>query len=127
MIVLAKMVTVDEDALICDFAETYHIYDFRSLPCTLAAVLACGLRENSRIKLKLSGQRVSTDTLINAVAADALNLLVWSKTEDAKRKRNRPKSIVQILTEEPGEIMTFDSAAEFERRRAEIINGNRIR
>lgn len=121
------MVTLDEDALTCDFAETYRIYDFRSLPCRLAAVLACGLRDDSRIKLKMAGQRVSTNTLINAASVDALNWLVWSKTEDAKRKRNRPKSVLQMLLDEKSEIMTFNTADEFERRRAEIINGNRVR
>lgn len=38
------MVAVDEEALICDFAETYNILDWRELPCRTAAILASGLR-----------------------------------------------------------------------------------
>jgi len=46
------MIKLDENALICDFAETYHIYDYRQLPPTRVAVFACGLRDDSRIKMK---------------------------------------------------------------------------
>lgn len=52
---LAGMIALDEGALTCDMAETYHIYDMRALPVETLAVLACGLREDSRIKLKESG------------------------------------------------------------------------
>lgn len=48
--ILAGMVAEDEDALICDLAETYQIYDYRSLPLQKVAVFCAGLRENSRIK-----------------------------------------------------------------------------
>ena len=41
------MIATDEDALICDFAETYHIYDYRSLDVEYAATLAYGLRDDS--------------------------------------------------------------------------------
>lgn len=49
------MIATDENALICDLAETYNIYDYRSLPVKLAATYSAGLRENSRIKMKLRG------------------------------------------------------------------------
>ena len=49
------MIRFDEDALICDLAETYHIYDYRSLPVKLVATLSAGLRDDSRIKLKAAG------------------------------------------------------------------------
>ena len=52
---LAGMIALDEGALVCDMAETYHIYDMRALPVETLATLACGLREDSRIKLKMSG------------------------------------------------------------------------
>lgn len=116
------MIASDEDALICDFAETYHIYDFRQLPLEYAATLACGLRDDSRIKQKLSGQGVSTASLINAAAVDALNLLVWFKTKDSKRNRNRPKSLVTLFTQKEKEgIRSFESVEDFERTRQEIL------
>lgn len=49
------MMAADEDALACDFAETYGILDMRQLPAGKLATLAAGLRENSRIKLHLGG------------------------------------------------------------------------
>lgn len=42
------MAALDEDALICDFAETYHLR-FDELPKDYAAVLAAGLPYTSRI------------------------------------------------------------------------------
>lgn len=47
------MINTDEDALICDFAETYHIYDYRSLPLHMAGIFACGLRPDSRIGMAI--------------------------------------------------------------------------
>ena len=31
------MIKTDEDALICDLAETYQIYDYKSLPAYMVA------------------------------------------------------------------------------------------
>lgn len=46
------MVAEDEHALICDLAETYGIYDYHKLPARTVAILATGLREDSRIFMK---------------------------------------------------------------------------
>lgn len=54
LITLASMMNISEDALICDLAETYHIYDMRSLPLRTVATLSAGLREDSRIVLLAS-------------------------------------------------------------------------
>ncbi len=120
------MVAADEDALICDFAETYHIYQWRGLAVKYAAVLAFGLSDDSRIKMALTGRKVSLDRLLMASAVDALNLLVWSKTKDAQKHRNQPKSVFKMLTEEQDEsekLLSFDSAEEFERKRRELLKG----
>lgn len=122
--ILVGMIVTDEDALTCDFAETYHIHDYKRLPVDYAATLASGLRDNSRIKLKLSGARVSTEIQLQAAAVDALNFLVWAKTKNAKHGTNKPKSIYEALTSEPkqDEYIGFDSAAEFEKARAAILS-----
>lgn len=91
------MIATDEDALICDFAEYYHIYDYRALPAGYAATLACGLSSDSRIKRKLSGMDYSTTTLLMAAAIDRLSLLWWSKTKDGAKGKNRPKSLFESL------------------------------
>lgn len=53
--VLAAMMAKDRDALLCDLAETYHIYDFASVPVRTLAILAAGLREGSRIRTEMAG------------------------------------------------------------------------
>lgn len=111
------MVRTDEDALLCDFAETYHILDFRALPLRLAATLAAGLREESRIKMKLAGAQVPAGLLLQAHTLDTVRLLWWAKTEDAQKNKNRPKSIAKLLAgqEEEPVCETFRTPEEFHR------------
>lgn len=116
------MTAVDEDALICDFAEVYHIYDYRKLPLRYAAILACGLRDDSRIKMAVSGSVAPTNVLLQAITADALNLLVWFKTKDGQRNRNRPKSLFDLITNKTSDIEAFETPEEFEKRRMALIN-----
>ena len=95
------MVREDETALICDLAETYHILDWRALPLRTAAALSAGLREDSRIKMKIAGMKADQDTLLLAAAVDRLSLLMWAKTKDGQKGRNPPKSIFDELTRRP--------------------------
>ena len=85
---LAGIVPKYETELICDFAETYHILDWRTLPLTTAAALSVGLRDNSRVKMKLAGVEAGQDTLLLAAIVDRLSLLWWAKTKDAESGRN---------------------------------------
>lgn len=118
------MIATDEDALICDFAECYHIYDYRGLPVQYAAVLACGLRDDSRIKMAISSSVAKPDTLILAAILDRLSLLLWAKTEDGARGRNRPASLTEQLLgtgTRNDNVVSFASAEDFELARANII------
>lgn len=119
------MLREDESALICDLAETYGIFDYRTLSAGLLATLCCGLRENSRIKMKLLGMKVPMETILLASAVDKLSFLVWSKTKDAEAGRNRPDSIVGILTGHADErdILSFATAEEFETAKARAQGG----
>lgn len=111
------MVSEDESALRCDLAETYQIYDYEGLPVNMVALFACGLRDDSRIKMKLSGQRIPTNTALLALAVDALRDLVWSKTKDAEKGKNRPPSVYDALTnteeKEARDYIVFDSPESF--------------
>lgn len=126
------MIKIDENALICDLAETYHIYNYRQLPADLVAVFSVGLHENARIKMAMSGQRVPLETLLLASIADRVGILAWQNTEDGHKGRNAPKEFVSILTEEPKEReeSVFKSGEDFENARARILkdlevnNGN---
>ena len=96
------MIELDEDALICDFAETYHIYDYRSLPVKLAATLSAGLREDSRIKMAASGAPATQNTILLATIADRVEAFRYGFSEDASKGTNQPTSIVAALFgEEP--------------------------
>lgn len=89
------MIAVDEDAFICDMAETYHIYDYRGVPCKTLGTLAAGLRDDSRVKMKIGGVKASVDTLLLASVLDTVHLLLWMQTEDGTKGKNRPKSIAE--------------------------------
>lgn len=118
------MIKLDEEALICDLAETYQIYDYRQLPTTRAAVFAVGLKNESRIKMKLSGQRVPLDTLLLAGISDRLSILTWFQTEDGQKGRNRPAMLVDLLTsktKESKDVLVFNSGKDFEKARSILI------
>ena len=109
------MIALDEDALICDFAEVYHIYNYRSLPVEYAATLAKGLKYDSRIMMRISGLKIDLNTLFLAHIVDNTAINVYFKTKDAERNKNRPKSFVEILSgADKGEkAKGFDSGEDF--------------
>lgn len=120
------MIATDRDALLCDMAENYHIYDFRALPVLTLAALACGLGEDSRIRRLMSGTGIDRHTLLLATIADRLGWLVWANSEDGRENRNKPESIVNMLLggEDTNKAArTFASPEEFERERKRIIEG----
>lgn len=118
------MISVDENALICDFAETYRIYDYRQLPARRAAVYACGLRPNSRIIMKLSGTEVPLETLLLALIADAGKINVWLQTKDAIKGKNKPQSILEsILDMKKEKVSTCESPEAFIEWRAKMLGG----
>lgn len=122
--ILANMIKTDEDALICDLAETYQIYDYKSLPAYMVATFSVGLRENSRIKMKLSNQKVPFGELLLSMISDELTRLIWMKTENGAKGINPPKSIVSLILNN-GEENTvndgFQTVEEYEKARLEII------
>lgn len=115
------MMRADEDALRCDFAETYQIYNIEQLPLSVAAVFACGLRRDSRIMMKLSGGDVDSTTMLLATAVDYLSLLLWSKTKDGQKNRNRPKLLSTVFaTKKKVEVQGYRSAEDFEKKLKEF-------
>lgn len=120
------MIALDENALICDFAETYHIYDYRKLPVKMAAIFASGLKKDSRIYMKKNDMQYTTDTMLLASMADSMAFLAWSKTEAAKENTGRPKSILQQMLkkeEKQNDVMIFANGEEFKKARKELLKG----
>lgn len=106
------MIKLDEDALICDLAETYHIYDYRSLPVKLVATLSAGLRDNSRIKLKAIGSPVDLETIMLAAVADNLSMIRAGFSKDG---RSKPYLFTEAIQgEKKPKVKGFKNAADFE-------------
>lgn len=114
------MIGFDRDALICDLAETYRIYDYRSLPVRLVATLSSGLREDSRIKTKMRGEKVSyTDSLL-ALIYDILAGFLWNG--EGKAPASAYDRLNGIEREAPAKnFKTFESGEEYWRERERII------
>ena len=108
------MIREDEDALICDLAETYQVYDYRSLPLRLVATLAAGLREGSRILSNTTEVKASTENTILAIIAD--NLCAIRKLLGDKTELHSIVAALYRLDEKKKEMsrpMSFRSGAEF--------------
>ncbi len=109
------MIALDEDALLCDMAETYHIFNIYEMPALYIATLAKGLRDDSRIKMAISGLKVDIKALLLAHIADNTAITMWFHSEDGQKNQNRPPSMLKAIqgvkTEEPG----FDSGEEFDK------------
>lgn len=112
------MIKLDEDALICDLAETYNILDYKKLALNKLAILACGLRDDSRIKLKMSDNILSPNQLLLAGIQDRLSLIVYSKTKDAEKGINYPKLVFDNLE---NKIDGFTSGEDFMKERERIM------
>ena len=120
------MIKTDEDALICDLAETYHIYNYRQLPINLVAVFSYGLKDDSRIKMVMNDQNISLENLLLAGISDKVGLLLWMNSKDGQNNRNRPTPLLEILTgggKKSDDTVVFNSGEDFERKRQELIGG----
>lgn len=88
------MINLDENALICDLAETYSILDYRSLPVKLVAALSAGLRDNARIKMRLAGISADPELLMLAIIADRIEMFRYGFSNN---KDKTPVSLVEML------------------------------
>lgn len=69
------MIAQGEQELICDLAETYQIYNYRAMPVRLVATLSAGLRDNSRIMMKMRGEKYPRELTTLAMMVDRLTIL----------------------------------------------------
>ena len=95
-------------------------------PVEYIATLAIGLKNDSRIKMKVSGMKINPEMLILARIADNTALNIYAKTKDAKTGRNRPKSLVEALMEikDPSKKpKEFENGDDFLKEWKRITNG----
>lgn len=119
------MIALDEQALICDLAEVYHIYNYRSLPLKLVATLSAGLGDNSRIKIKARGERATMHEMLLAVIADRLGGISYQLSAG---KGEIPPSLVEALSAAPStkktkkNIKSYRTGEEFAREWERLTN-----
>lgn len=109
---LAVMLSTDEDLFICDMAETYHILDYRALPLKLVATLASGLREDSRIKMKLAGFNYIPAEVVLPRMADDIMLILRTLTGN-KKDVQFISDVMFGKTEKKDRTLKFASGEEF--------------
>lgn len=114
---LARMINADENALICDFAETYHIYDYESLPVMLAATLSSGLGVDSRIRKIISGTKYTQQELLLARISDGITGILWKL--GAYGNADQPPSLLDVMIngmpEKPkGDYLVFRTSEDFD-------------
>ena len=114
------MIQEGEDDLICDLAETYGIYNYKSLPVQLVATFSYGLSENSRIKRKLRGEKETTEQYQQRILIaifDRINWLAWSRSEDAANNVNMPESLYDKIynphKDDDKKVVSFRSGEDF--------------
>lgn len=124
---LAYCARLYENELVCDMAEVYHVLDWRSLPARLAATLVAGLRDNTRVKMAAAGRKISAETLLSAVCADALRIRVWQSSKDGVKGKNPPESLLELLIagNKPSSDKAegFADSAEFMAWREKMLGG----
>lgn len=108
------MLNLDEDALTCDLAETYNIYEYRSLPLKSVATFSAGLRDNSRIKMKAADVSAEQNTIFLAAIVDGIEALRYGLF--GSRGAKRPESVVGALLgkEKKTGVKGFSTPEEFE-------------
>lgn len=66
-----------------------------------------------------------------AYMLDDLNFIAWSKTKDAEKGKNKPKSVVESLYKDKTETSAYLTADDWQKARAKILkdiqNGNNSR
>lgn len=118
------MLSTDKDALICDMAETYHIYNIEALPVETLATLSYGLRDNSRIKMKIAGVEYVPLEIIMPQIADNMAIIRYSLT--AKKGDAPPKLMSSYIygdTKKSKETKSYSTGAEFEAERRRLLKG----
>ena len=117
---LASMMALDENALICDLAETYQIYDYRSLPVFTVAALSAGLRENSRIMTEIRGGTLVSQEYCLALIYDILAAFFTGGNADSSLSdlfdgRHEPEKKPDKKTR------SYDTPEDFERDRRKAM------
>lgn len=110
---LAFVLNKYEGELICDFAEYYHVLNYKEISPELAAIFLVGLRNDSRVVMAKSGTKLTTEQTLLATIADAATYSLWMQ---GRCKGKKPKSILSLLTKDKqSKCIGFNSGKEFDK------------
>lgn len=107
----------------CDMAETYHIFNIYEHSPLMIARFCVGLRDNSRIKMKMANVKYEFKEILLMSVIDHLSIMAWQGTKDAQKGIGKPKSLISTLLEieKDEDIVSFSSSDEFEKARQELL------
>ncbi len=91
----------------------------------MVASFVYGLKPDSRSKMLLSNMVIPTEILLLCGIIDRLNWLVWSKTKDAEKGKNKPKPILEPISKQKNkeELRQYKTGKDFEVERQKILKG----
>lgn len=103
--------------LICDLAEYYHVYDYRSLPVKLVVTFFIGLRAESRIRQVNKTVKVDDSKWLLMLIVDNLTILNYKlsgkKVDSEKLLTNSMLNEAEKKEEDKEKPMVFDSPDDF--------------
>lgn len=76
--------------------------------------------------MELSGQKQSMETILLSGIFDRLSWLAWTKTKDAQKGINQPKSIMATFHETDKENTCFETGEDFIKEREKIISSLKV-
>ncbi len=119
--ILAQFYVNNETALVSDFAEYYHIYDWRSLPLKTASQLAAGLRPYSRSYMYEAGVKADlTDSLLAYIHDDLQALIYQHAGKHAKKPEFISKKVIYGEKKPSDDLIKFDSGDDFDKAWKEL-------
>jgi len=110
--------------VICDLAETYHIFSYKNHKPSFIATLLCGLKDDARIAMRMAGVTTDNKTLLLAMIADLIRS--FGGSFDGENGTSIYDSFFR--TQKSKKTTTgFDTVEEYEKRRNEIISKSKER
>lgn len=92
------------------------------------ATLVLGLGDNSRVKRKITGNKLTIEQMLIALMVDNLQFISWTKTKSAQKGHNMPESVFNKLMgfdkkNTKDELNSFSSPEEYEAWRTQKMKG----
>ena len=106
-----------EDALVCDLAEYYGIYDYRQFSLRYIATLAVGLRADSRVKGYINGIEQPPVGITLVQMLDAIQYFAYAMAGG----KEAPKSALNAYLTAKKTTDGYDTGEDFENAREAIL------